>query len=133
MSDILTITRPDWHADYVDLNAKHSSDEERMRFVIALAMENVNRKTGGPFAAAIYDSDSGTLLAAEVNSVERLGCTLFHAETTTIAAAQATVKPLSLRATSQVDDGQQLRTVRNVLRRNPLGRHPRAKLRRPAR
>ena len=96
MSNILTITRPAWHADFVDLNAKHSSDEERMRFVIALAMENVERKTGGPFAAAIYETVSGQLIAAEVNSVERLGCTLFHAETMTIAAAQSTVKPLSL-------------------------------------
>ena len=96
MSDILTITRPAWHADFVDLNAQHSSDEERMRFVIALAMQNVERKTGGPFAAAIYDSTSGKLLAAEVNSVERLGCTLFHAETMAIAAAQSTIKPLSL-------------------------------------
>lgn len=96
MTDILTITRPDWHADFVDLNAKHSSDEERMRFVIALAIQNVERKTGGPFAAAIYDSETGKLIAAEVNSVERLGCTLFHAETMTIVSAQATIKPLSL-------------------------------------
>jgi tRNA(Arg) A34 adenosine deaminase TadA len=53
---------------------------ERMGLVIALARENVERGTGGPFGAAIFERDSGRLVAAGVNSVVRLNNCTLHAE-----------------------------------------------------
>ncbi len=61
--------------------------DDRMRFVIGLARENVQRGTGGPFAAAIFDAD-GRLVAPAVNLVTARNCSLLHAEMVAIALAQ---------------------------------------------
>jgi tRNA(Arg) A34 adenosine deaminase TadA len=62
--------------------------EERMRMVIALAGENINRKSGGPFAAAVFDAQSGDLFAVGVNRVTALNCSIAHAEMMAIGLAQ---------------------------------------------
>ncbi|MCJ7523756.1 MAG: nucleoside deaminase [Candidatus Aminicenantes bacterium] len=61
---------------------------ERMRWVIGLSRQNVEHGSGGPFAAAIFNSGSGKLLAAGVNRVEPLNCSPAHAEVMAIAFAQ---------------------------------------------
>lgn len=61
--------------------------EDRMRFVIALAEENVSRDLGGPFAAAVFDQ-AGRLIAPGVNRVVAANCSIFHAEIVAIALAQ---------------------------------------------
>ncbi|HUU06546.1 MAG TPA: nucleoside deaminase [Patescibacteria group bacterium] len=61
---------------------------ERMRWVIELSRQNVEHGSGGPFAAAIFSSGSGKLLAAGVNRVEPLNCSPAHAEVMAIAFAQ---------------------------------------------
>ncbi len=58
-----------------------------MRFVIDLARENVQRRTGGPFAAAVFDA-GGRLVASAVNLVTAHNCSLLHAEIIAIALAQ---------------------------------------------
>lgn len=60
-----------------------------MDLVIRLARENVLRDCGGPFGAAIFERDSGRLVAVGVNSVERLHNSLLHAEAVAIMFAQA--------------------------------------------
>jgi tRNA(Arg) A34 adenosine deaminase TadA len=62
--------------------------EERMRWVIGLSRRNVEQASGGPFAAAVFASESGRLLAAGVNRVEPLGLSPAHAEIMAIARAQ---------------------------------------------
>ena len=64
-----------------------STDEERMRLAIALARENVERQTGGPFGAAVFD-DEGRLVAPGVNLVVSSNCSILHAEIVAIALAQ---------------------------------------------
>ena len=64
------------------------TDEVRMRFVIDLARRNIEQKTGGPFGAAVFESDSGRLVAAGVNLVEPSNCSIAHAEMVAIALAQ---------------------------------------------
>jgi tRNA(Arg) A34 adenosine deaminase TadA len=64
-----------------------STVEDRMRFVIALARQNVQRQTGGPFAAAVFD-DSGRLVAPGVNMVVISNCSVFHAEIVALVLAQ---------------------------------------------
>lgn len=70
--------------------------EERMRWVIKLSRQNVEHVSGGPFAAAIFESGSGKLLAAGVNRVEPLNCSPAHAEVMTIAFAQRNLRTWDL-------------------------------------
>lgn len=59
-----------------------------MRVAIMLARQNVERKSGGPFGAAIFESASGRLIAVGVNRVATDGSTLLHAETVAIVMAE---------------------------------------------
>lgn len=61
--------------------------EDRMRFVLDLARENL-AADGGPFAAAVFERDSGRLLAAGVNRVIASGYSCAHAEMIALALAQ---------------------------------------------
>ena len=54
---------PDWVQSEVDWERPYHTREERMRLAIAMARENVQRNTGGPFGAAIFQMESGKLIA----------------------------------------------------------------------
>jgi tRNA(Arg) A34 adenosine deaminase TadA len=84
-----TLHLPDWLVKLIS-QAKHSfaTVEDRMNFVIELSRLNIRYQTGGPFAAAIFHSNDGSLLAAGVNLVLSGGCSVLHAEIVTIMAAQ---------------------------------------------
>lgn len=87
-SDAISITYPDWIEQAVDWERRYAGDEERMRLAIELARQNVQRGTGGPFGAAVFERASGALVAVGVNSVVRLhNCTL-HGEMLAIMMAQ---------------------------------------------
>ncbi len=62
--------------------------EDRMRFVVELSRLNVRNGTGGPFGAAIFERETGHLLAPGVNLVVGSGCSVFHAEMVAIMVAQ---------------------------------------------
>lgn len=62
--------------------------EARMRFVLALARENV-AAGGGPFAAAVFERAGGRLLAAGANRVVASRCSAAHAEIVALSLAQA--------------------------------------------
>ena len=85
----LILTLPVWIESFV---TRHTfplpADESRMQFVIALALENIKRKSGGPFAAAIFDRATGELISVGVNRVVPLGCSIAHAEMMAIGLAQ---------------------------------------------
>ncbi len=59
-----------------------------MRLAIDLARENVRRDTGGPFGAAVFDRDSGRLIAPGVNIVVPACWSGGHAEMVAFALAQ---------------------------------------------
>ncbi len=61
--------------------------EQKMGLAIHLAKENVKRG-GGPFGAAIFDMDTGQLLAPGVNLVVPCSCSVAHAEMMAIMIAQ---------------------------------------------
>jgi len=61
--------------------------EDRMRWVVSLARENVERETGGPFGAAVFDAE-GRVVAAGVNVVVKEHCSMLHAEMVAIVLAQ---------------------------------------------
>jgi tRNA(Arg) A34 adenosine deaminase TadA len=65
-----------------------ASTEARMRLAIELARQNVVRRTGGPFGAAVFEAAGGMLVSVGVNLVEASNCSLAHAEMIAIALAQ---------------------------------------------
>jgi tRNA(Arg) A34 adenosine deaminase TadA len=87
-----------WVGETIQLDAAYQTDEQRMRLAIGLATENVRRESGGPFGAAVFESDTGRLISVGVNSVTRLKCSVLHAEVVAIMLAQARLKSYSLRS-----------------------------------
>jgi tRNA(Arg) A34 adenosine deaminase TadA len=69
-----------------------------MRFVISLAARNVERETGGPFGAAVFERDSGILVAPGVNRVELSLCSAAHAESVALMVSQQVLKTYDLGA-----------------------------------
>lgn len=83
-----TITLPEWLLEKLHGEWPRLPDEEaQMRFVISLAHANISHKSGGPFAAAIFDSH-GNLIAPGLNLVTSLRCSLLHAEIIALVLAQ---------------------------------------------
>ncbi len=89
---------PDWLDSIAAGKATYDSDDEKMALVIRLARENVDRDRGGPFAAAVFDIESGRVVAAGVNSVVRLWNSTVHAEIMAIMLAEQRLRSFSLRA-----------------------------------
>ena len=95
---VVRVTYPEWVDSVVDWDRGYHSDEERMRLAIAVARVNVERGSGGPFGAAIFEAPSGRLVSVGMNSVVRLdNCTL-HAEMVAFMMAQQRVGSFTLNA-----------------------------------
>jgi tRNA(Arg) A34 adenosine deaminase TadA len=88
LPDQITFTLPAWVSRQCERYRPTAVLEERMDFVIEAASNNVRRQSGGPFAAAIFEIDSGALVALGVNRVTTGGLSLLHAEMVAIAVAQ---------------------------------------------
>jgi tRNA(Arg) A34 adenosine deaminase TadA len=84
----LLIDLPPWVASVVDWTTSYVTDAERMRLAIRLARENIDRQTGGPFGAAVFERASGRLVGVGVNSVMRLNNSALHAEMVAFMLAQ---------------------------------------------
>jgi hypothetical protein len=52
---------------------------DRMRIVNAFARKNFEAGTGGPFAAAVFETETGRLVSVGVNRVVEQVCTSAHA------------------------------------------------------
>jgi tRNA(Arg) A34 adenosine deaminase TadA len=84
----LKIQLPNWIEPFLEEAGDfHSQTEEQMSFVIELSRRNIEQKTGGPFAAAVFDHQ-GKLIAPGVNMVMSTNCSILHAEIVAIAFAQ---------------------------------------------
>ncbi len=84
-----TYRLPAWVATFTVAwdHADFGTMDGRMRFVIALAAQNVAHATGGPFGAAVFELTSGRLIAAGVNLVVPTANATAHAEVVAIALA----------------------------------------------
>ena len=69
-----------------------------MRVAIAVSRENVERATGGPFGAAIFEAESGRLVSVGMNSVVRLNNCTLHGEIIAFMMAQQRVGSYTLHA-----------------------------------
>jgi tRNA(Arg) A34 adenosine deaminase TadA len=95
---VIHVEYPDWVDAVVDWQRVYGSAEERMGVAVAVARENVERGSGGPFGAAIFETESGRLLAVGMNSVVRLGNCVLHAEMVAFMMAQQRVGSFTLHA-----------------------------------
>jgi len=62
--------------------------KQRMGLVLELAKRNVEEDSGGPFAAAVFEAQSGRLVAVGVNRVVECRCSSAHAEIVALSLAQ---------------------------------------------
>lgn len=87
---------PDWVEAYCR-NYKAATDiKRRMKFVIDASRRNVEEGTGGPFAAAIFESETGNLVSLGVNLVTTQNLSMLHAEMVAMAVAQKKLKTYDL-------------------------------------
>ncbi len=79
---------PPWVEEFARGHSVVEDPGERMGLVIAASRKNVEEQTGGPFAAAIFQMDTGKLVSLGVNLVTSQGLSLLHAEMVAFALAQ---------------------------------------------
>lgn len=85
----LRVGVPDWLRDAQAAAPEYlGARAERFAFVNALAERNVEEGTGGPFAAAVVDEDTGVVVALGVNLVLHANVSSMHAEVVTLGLAQ---------------------------------------------
>lgn len=83
------VSLPDWAMAEMDsLPSVMPTIEERMETVIRFSRLNFEHNTGGPFAAGVFERDSGKLVVIGVNRVVPANCSSAHAEVVTLSLAQ---------------------------------------------
>ena len=94
----IRITLPRWVSGILRTASPCRTDQDKMRLVITLARENVERETGGPFAAAIFQQPGNRPVAVGVNRVEPLRNAVLHAEIIALMLAETRLRSHTLRA-----------------------------------
>ncbi|MDI6401254.1 nucleoside deaminase [Balneolaceae bacterium ANBcel3] len=93
------VALPDWIESFLpEPDHVYSSDEEKMNLAIRLAGENIRHDSGGPFGAAVFDKNTGKLIAPGVNVVVPSQWSGGHAEVMALAWAQMKLKTHDLGA-----------------------------------
>lgn len=84
-----SISLPEWaEKELKEMPEFFPTLEERMAAVIRFSRLNVEHDTGGPFAAGVFERDSGKLVVIGVNRVVPETCSSAHAEIVTLSLAQ---------------------------------------------
>ncbi len=97
MTERLTQHLPPWlQAEAARQGERFEDDAARMAYAVALARRNVEEGTGGPFGAAVFDRESGALVAVGTNLVVRSHCSHAHAEMVALALAEQRLECFSL-------------------------------------
>jgi tRNA(Arg) A34 adenosine deaminase TadA len=81
------LTLPPWVHQVVDPDCVCPDDASKVALAIELAARNVERRTGGPFGAAIF-TETGRLVSVGVNRVTAINCSVAHAEMMAFMTAQ---------------------------------------------
>src|SRR4051812_37048159 len=94
----LRLSLPEWVGAIAHPGDLFPDREGRMRLAIELAVQNLQRRTGGPFGAGVFERDTGRVVALGVNLVEPAACSIAHAEAVAVALAQQVRKTHDLAA-----------------------------------
>jgi tRNA(Arg) A34 adenosine deaminase TadA len=87
-----TLALPDWATDELQhLPERLPTLEDRMAAVIRFSRLNFENGTGGPFAAGVFERDTGKPVVIGVNRVMAHNCSSAHAEVMTLSLAQKIV------------------------------------------
>ena len=97
---VIRIEYPEWVNEVADWDRAYWSDDERMRLAITVARENVQRGTGGPFGAAIFEAASGKVISVGMNCVVRYNNCTLHGEMVAFMMAQQRVGSYTLKSPS---------------------------------
>ena len=103
-----SVCLPDWAIEeWSQVRESMDDAESQMQVVVRWSRLNVERGTGGPFAAGVFASDSGRLVAMGVNRVVQTNNATAHAEVVAISLAQKVVGSWDLNAATD-DEGCRL-------------------------
>ena len=91
-----TVDQPSWLQDEINFGEEFETIESRMALVIRLSELNVDRRTGGPFAAGVFETKTGRLISVGVNQVLSSGVSSAHAEVCALSLAQKTLETFDL-------------------------------------
>lgn len=84
-----TLTMPAWSlTELQQLPEYLPTVEDRMAAVVRFARLNLVNRTGGPFAAGVFERNSGRLVVIGVNRVMPHNCSSAHAEVMALSLAQ---------------------------------------------
>jgi tRNA(Arg) A34 adenosine deaminase TadA len=83
----MTFQLPDWVDGLIDPGRRYPDVHDQMDLVIDLSRRNVELGTGGPFGAAVFELESGRLIAPGVNLVVPSSSAIAHAEIVAVALA----------------------------------------------
>jgi tRNA(Arg) A34 adenosine deaminase TadA len=87
---------PEWLTVYLNEQLPPlTTDQQKMTFVIELSRRNI-ANGNGPFAAAVFESTTDSLISVGVNLVLATNCSVMHAEIVAIIMAQQAIKNFSL-------------------------------------
>lgn len=99
-----TLTMPDWALkEMAQLPTHLPTLAERMTAVIRFSRLNFEHETGGPFAAGVFEKESGKLLVIGVNRVVPHHCSSAHAEIMALSLAQQKLNHFDLGAAGLPD------------------------------
>jgi len=84
----ITFKLPTWISDYAKEIDYIKDINDRALFVIEASRQNILNRTGGPFAAAVFEKNSGKLIALGVNLVTSQGLSTLHAEIVALEIAE---------------------------------------------
>jgi tRNA(Arg) A34 adenosine deaminase TadA len=83
------LSLPEWAIEENErLPAQILSVEDRMAAVIRFSRLNFEKGTGGPFAAGVFERDTGKPIVIGVNRVVASNCSSAHAEVIALSLAQ---------------------------------------------
>jgi tRNA(Arg) A34 adenosine deaminase TadA len=94
----ITFSLPAWIHGFVQNVTVIRNLDDRVSFVIEASRRNISEKTGGPFAAAVFEKDTGRLVSLGVNLIEKEQLSILHAEIIAITLAQRKVGTFDLGA-----------------------------------
>jgi tRNA(Arg) A34 adenosine deaminase TadA len=93
----IVLTIPEWLRSEIErLPTCIKTLEERMSNIIRFSQLNFEQKTGGPFAAGVFEKDSGKVVAIGINRVVPMNCSSAHAEIMALSLAQQGLKMYDL-------------------------------------
>lgn len=95
---------PDWAiAELNQLPTHLPTIEEQMAEVIKFSRLNIQHQTGGPFAAGVFERDTGKLVVIGVNRVVPRNCSSAHAEVMALSLAQHRLNTFDLGGPGMLD------------------------------